>query len=121
MISPSRRINGIIAFLGPNFEFTNDKPTLHNIFYKLAQEKKYESLFEDIHFIERGDYHKSSDIISIMDNLMTSQLIKFLGLDKYQVSKGFNEIYTNKANEFFKDKVKLIKEASEKFKQYLTQ
>lgn len=113
-------VNGIIAFLGEDFEIKQGKLEFCSNFYRLAKKDKYKSILREFHF-SNNEYNESLRIISIFDNLLISRLIGIDGINnQFIVSKGFNNIYNRRAEKYFGEHEDLIRNASRELKNYLT-
>ena len=116
-ISINRVIEGIIALLGDKAEFPVDDEKIQESFFKLANNSKYKDLLAGLRFSEGIYYHKSLILESIFDNLAIARLLttKNPDLEKYQVTPSLFNIYVQNADDFFKEKKSLIKDASDEF------
>lgn len=122
-IKSNRLIGGLLAFLGENSEFSDDIGKLQNALYEISMIDKFKNLFVEIKFFPNQRYYYSEEVELAIKNLEMSRLLSIKNPDllKYVVTKDLHEIYDNKADAFFGDKLNVVKDASIELKRLLCQ
>lgn len=114
-ISNFKKLEGILAFLGENFEIS-DKSMIHSGLYKLSKIEEYKSILNDFEFSD--DKHESQKINNIINSITSLRLLKVIA-NKYIISSGLAIYYKNNSKEYFGEKEELIKRISNDLKDYL--
>lgn len=118
---PSDTVKAIFHYLGEypsgTIRFPANVSRLHEVFYDLSQNGKFERLFEDFIFDTSRMFPYSLTIRYALDRLQKSNLLECInpGLDEFAISEALVNWDLEKTKLFDSKEIVLLKEAAKEF------